>query len=84
MLQFARPESIDYLCFTQQEASTGDSAAVKLVILPSALGVTIETTIFDMFINGCKAYEIAGKLNMPVEEVKINIRKGMKLKANRT
>ncbi len=41
-----------------------------------------EIAIFNMIQRGYKVYEIAELLGIPVEEVKFNIRKAMKLKVN--
>jgi DNA-directed RNA polymerase specialized sigma24 family protein len=90
ILQLARSVSVDYLCVVKDQSITGgffenQKAAIsvigniELVMMP----VNDEVGIINMVLQGYKAEEIAQKLNMAVGAVKINIRKGMKLKANR-
>jgi len=91
IMQFARAVSIDYLCVTKQLALSitdivqpaipGD---VELLLIPLVDTSDESINIFNMILAGCQANEIAQKLNITVEAVKIGIRMGMKLKANCT
>lgn len=88
-LQLARSVSIDYLCITQKKDLLVSSpkksvlqGRVELLILPLADKVNDDCKVFNLILQGFKANQIAEKLGMTIEAVKINIRKGMKLKAN--
>lgn len=94
MLQLARSVCIDYLCITQQQSEADNYTASdntgtrgrgnsEMVMMPVADVASDEVKIFNMILLGYKVNEVAEKLNMPVATVKINIRKGMKIKANR-
>jgi DNA-directed RNA polymerase specialized sigma24 family protein len=90
-LQLARSVSIDYLCAVKDDPRIGSffenqKAAIPVIgsVDPVMMPVNGEIEIFNMVLQGYKAEEIARKLNMTVEIVKVSIRKGMKLKANRS
>ena len=76
-LQFARSESVNYLCINKlkntAEKDTGKNKKDDTV------GMN-EIAILNMIRQGYKVYEVSEILNMPVEEVKVNIRKAMKQK----
>ena len=78
-LQIARSESINYL----------SSGKLKTVSAKKAYDdknddthTINEAAIFNMIHQDYKVYEVAEILGIPVEEVKINIRKAMKQKSN--
>jgi DNA-directed RNA polymerase specialized sigma24 family protein len=93
-LQLARSASIEYLCITKQKPTAGNfsenhTAAVSVTGSNTIITIPVVDKneagqIFNMALRGYKAGEIAGMLNMDIGIVRINIRKGMKLKVNRT
>ncbi|HVW98313.1 MAG TPA: sigma-70 family RNA polymerase sigma factor [Mucilaginibacter sp.] len=70
-LQIARAESISYLCPETRTKTQNDRR-----MQPDASA--IQTTVFDMVQQGYKVFEIAEILNIPIDMVKLNIRKAMK------
>ena len=93
ILQFARVVSIDYICIEQKnqgveiDSHSGDLDLGKHEKIGSLMlsdGINgIENEVFDMVVEGCKVNEVAGKLNISTETVKINLRKAMKRNAGR-
>lgn len=78
-LQLARSESINYLSVNKLKSSSGNNSFSNT---KNDTGAINEIAIFDMIHQGYKIYEVAEILNMPVEEVKTNIRKAMKQKTD--
>ncbi|MDP9077999.1 MAG: sigma-70 family RNA polymerase sigma factor [Bacteroidota bacterium] len=78
-LQFARSESINYLSSTNLKTGTARNSYTDAVNDTTAVN---EIAIFNMIHKGYKVYEVAEILRIPVDEVKINIRKAMKQKTN--
>lgn len=74
-MQIARTESIDYLCVTQQKAMSPGIPAKSTGEDNTAID---GASVLNMIHHGYKVYEIAEILNIPVEDVKISIRKAMK------
>jgi len=76
-LQLARSESVDYLCITKNKttlANNQDSTATENG------AASEDMTILTMIHQGCKVYEVAEMLGMPVDKVKTSIRNAMKQK----
>ena len=93
IMQFARSLSIDYICVTNQN-KIGDynshneelriprSGAVELLMMPLTTR-SIETEVCNMVFQGHRINEIAESLDLSIDEVRLNLRKGIKLKSNR-
>ena len=84
ILQLARSASIDYLYTAHQNINEDGPLNIELTLITAQGEAAYEMEVFEMIQQGYKVIEIAEKLNLPVETVKMNIRKGMKLKANRS
>lgn len=78
-LQLARSESIDYLSTSKLKTIKGNNSFSNTKNDTSAIN---EIAVLNMIHQGYKVYEVAEILNMPVEEVKIKIRKAMKQKTS--
>ena len=78
-LQLARFESIDYLSASKLKTIKGNNSFSNTKDDITAIN---EIAVLNMIHQGYKVYEVAEILNMPVEEVKIRIRKAMKQKTN--
>jgi DNA-binding NarL/FixJ family response regulator len=76
-LQLARSESIDYLSTGKLKTIKGNNSFSNTKDDTTAIN---EIAVLNMIHQGYKVYEVAKILNMPVEEVKIKIRKAMKQK----
>ena len=78
-LQIARSESIDYLSTSKLKTIKGNNSFSNTKDDTVAIN---EIAVLNMIHQGYKVYEAAEILNMPVEEVKIKIRKAMKQKTS--
>lgn len=78
-LQFARSESIDYLSTSKLKTIKGNNSFSNTK--NDTAGIN-EIAVLNMMHQGYKVYEVAKILNIPVEEVKIKIRKAMKQKTS--
>ena len=89
VLQLARTISINYVCNntpTNQENNnlqTIDIGGAELVIVPQSGSAPCEHDVFDMILQGHKVNQVAEKMNIPEELVRLSIRKAMKQKTNR-
>jgi hypothetical protein len=71
--------SIDYLCGTKLRGLPANDSCIDK---KEDAGPINEIAIFNIIHQGYKVYEVAEILGMPVEEVKVSIRKAMKQKTN--
>ena len=78
-LQLARSESIDYLSTSKLKTIKGNNSFSNTKNDTAAIN---EIAVLNMIHQGYKVYEVAKILDMPVEEVKIKIRKAMKQKTS--
>ncbi len=91
VLQLARYISIDYIRSNKKIRQGYQYRTDELETIPSSIELILipgtdasAQTAFELILQGYNANEIATKLSIPVETVKLNIRKAIQLKANRT
>jgi RNA polymerase sigma-70 factor (ECF subfamily) len=93
IIQFARSISIDYLCLNNNNTKSDFSGSavndyngrrdIEMTLMPDIKAPDLDYYILELIFAGCSILDVSEKLKIPVEKVKLSVRKALKLKANR-